>query len=133
MEGYLAWLENTPLDQLPPGEEDIRDGGTVQDKYAGMIRTPESWWLCTSRRVFDAWDWPDGPVRDGVLQAATAMGQLYELGPSSMTSAQAMAAARRILGEEATEDDALAGFEPMTQRGRDFMDNAGEFAPDEEG
>jgi hypothetical protein len=102
----------------------------MQEKYAGMIKTPESWWLSKSRLVFDAWDWPHGPVRDRVLQIARATGLLYELGPSGMTSAQAMAAARRVLGDETPEDEALTGFKPVTQRGRDFVNNTGEFAPD---
>src|SRR6478752_1195518 len=104
----------------------------MRDQYAGLIKTPDSWWLSTSRKVFDAWDWPDTPIRDAVLSVARDAGVLHELGPGSMTSAEAMAAAVRVLGGDVTAEDSLVGFEPHTQRGRDFLTGTGEFAPDGE-
>ena len=106
---------------------------TREELYAGLIKTPKDWWVCRSRRVFDAWEWPDGPLRDMVLSAAKESGVLRRLGPSSMTTAQAMAMAYRMaFGEEVSEEDALKGFQPNTERGYDFLHNRGEFAADEE-
>ncbi len=67
-----------------------------------------------------------------ILSKAVSDGVLHNLGPSSMSSAQAMAAAKRVFGEEVVPDDALRGFKPHTQAGRDFLTGTGEFAPDEE-
>lgn len=104
----------------------------IKGNYAGLIQAPESWWLSQSRFVYDAWDWPLGEIRDAVLSAAKACGLLHKLGPSSMTSAQAMAAAMRVYGHEVTPEKALEGFQPHTPAGYDFVHGTGQFAPDEE-
>lgn len=105
----------------------------VEEKYAGIIKAPEAWWLSESKLAYDAWDWPDGPARDLVLSAARHAGLVHYLGPSSMSSAQAMAAAKRVFGVEDTPDEAFRGFTPNTPRGREFLAGTGDFAQDESG
>lgn len=105
----------------------------MTDQYAGMIKTPDVWWMARSRAVFDAFDLPEGAVRDVVLSDAERRGLLVNLGPASMDSAHAMAAARRVLGEEVLPEEALEGFQPHTQRGQDFVNGTGEFAEEPEG
>jgi hypothetical protein len=77
-------------------------------------------------------DWPDGFVRDTILSKAQDEGLLIQLGPATMDTAHAAAAARRVLGEEVTPEHGLDGFTPKTQRGVDFVTGTGEFAKDEE-
>lgn len=106
----------------------------MEEKYAGMIKTPDAWWLSKSRAIYDAWDLPEGPVRDAILSVAQQRGILVRLGPGSMDSAHAMAAARRAaFGNEVLAEEALDGFEPTSQGGQDFLTGTGEFAPDEGG
>jgi hypothetical protein len=104
-----------------------------KEKYAGLIKTPDSgWWLSLSRSVFDAWDMPEGAVRDGILSVAQEMGVLHLLGPSTMTSAEAYMAAQKVIGLEVNKDDPFEGFVPKTDRGRDFINGTGEFSTEEE-
>lgn len=103
----------------------------MSDEYVGLVKAPDFWWMCRDRRVFDAFDWPGGFERDTILSRAMDDGVLIQLGPATMDSAHAAAAARRVLGEEVTPEHGLDGFTPNTQRGRDFVAGTGEFAQDE--
>lgn len=104
----------------------------MSGEYVGLVMGPDFWWMCRDRRVFDAFDWPQGFARDMVLATAQRGGTLVNLGPATMDTAHAAAAARRVLGEEVTAEHGLDGFKPNTQRGRDFVDGTGEFAQDGE-
>jgi hypothetical protein len=99
----------------------------LEEKYAGIIKAPDYWWFTQSRAIYKAWDLPDGEVRSKILAVAVEAGLLHNLGPSSMTSAEAYAAATRLLGEE--QD--IGTLKPVTDSGRDFVNGTGEFAPDE--
>lgn len=103
-----------------------------EERYAGIIKAPEGWWLCKSKLAYEAWDWEYGPVRDMVLTMAKAVGMVSFLGPRSMSPAQAMAAAYRFFGHEVAPGDALKGFTPATEAGQEFMTGTGQFARDEE-
>lgn len=68
-------------------------------QYVGIIATPQAWWLTRSKQLYDAWDLPDGEFRDALLSAAEQAGLIIKLGPSSMSLAEAKAAARQVLGD----------------------------------
>lgn len=104
----------------------------MKEQYAGLILSPDGWWLADSRLAYDAWDWPDGPARNMVLGMAKAVGNVHFLGPPSMSPAQALSAAMRTRGHEVLPEDALKGFQAHTEAGQEFVTGTGQFAPDEE-
>jgi hypothetical protein len=114
--------------------EVVINGDQVEKKYAGFIKTPNSgWWLSLSKAIYDAWDLPEGPIRDGILSVAQDRGVLHMLGPSTMTSMEAWQKAEQIMGVDKHADPASYGyFQPLTDRGRDFINGTGEFSPKEE-
>lgn len=106
-------------------------GGKVKVQYVGLVQTQAAWWMTRSRAVYDAFDLPEGPIRSGILSYAREHGQLILLGPGSMDTAHASAAARRVFGEEVDPEQGLEGFVPHNQRGWDFLTGTGEFAREE--
>ena len=101
----------------------------MKEQYAGIIRAPDAWWLSKSKLVYDGFDMPEGPVRDLLLSVAQARGDLIRLGPGTMTSAQAVAAAKHAFGEEVTAEHAFDNWTPLTDKGRDLVNGTGIFGP----
>ncbi len=101
-----------------------------REAYAGIIRTPDAWWLSTSKVVYDAWDMDDCPARDIILSAAEQGGILIRIGPATMSTGAVFAAARRAFGEEVLPENAFDGITVLSDKGQRLIDGAGEFAPD---
>lgn len=70
----------------------------MEEKYAGLIKTTDEWWVCLSKTIYGVWDLPESHVRDGILLSAAAMGLMRRLGPSSMTADEAYSRSLEILG-----------------------------------
>lgn len=101
----------------------------MKERYAGFVKSPDAWWLSLSKKVYDAFDLPEGPIRDGILSAAQAFDVLHNLGPASMSSMEAWKVALPLMGARPGEGYM---FEALTDRGRDFLNGTGEFSTEED-
>ena len=103
---------------------------TATPEYAGIIKAPDFWWLSKSKPIYDAFDMPEGHIRDMILSVAEDMGLLIKLGPGTMTSAQAFASAQHAFGQEVTPDHAFDSITALSEKGQDLIAGTGIFAPD---